>query len=85
MQDTDTLLEISHTPPATQSLISLPLSLSRTLLPQYRPAPDYEQALVQKYGPGVNPANIRATMLYSSQPEISNRHVLEGPTQECED
>lgn len=22
-------------------------------------------------------------MLYSSQPEISNRHVLEGPTQEC--
>ncbi|ROT73234.1 Tyrosine-protein phosphatase non-receptor type 14 [Penaeus vannamei] len=67
------------------SNLSLPStrgSFRRTLLPQYRPAPDYEQALVQKYGPGVNPANIRATMLYSSQPEISNRHVLEGPTQE---
>ncbi|XP_066983162.1 tyrosine-protein phosphatase non-receptor type 14 isoform X1 [Macrobrachium rosenbergii] len=67
------------------SNLSLPStrgSFRRTLLPQYRPAPDYETALVQKYGPGVNPVNVRATMLYSSQPEISNSHVLEGPSQE---
>lgn len=63
------------------SNLSLPStrgSFRRSLLPQYRPAPDYETALVQKYGPGVNPLNIRATMLYSSQPEISNSHVVES-------
>ncbi|XP_042213495.1 tyrosine-protein phosphatase non-receptor type 14-like isoform X2 [Homarus americanus] len=67
------------------SNLSLPTtrtSFRRSLLPQYRPAPDYETALVQKYGPGVNPANLRATMLYSSQPEISNSHVMEGTAHE---
>ncbi|XP_071523847.1 tyrosine-protein phosphatase non-receptor type 14 isoform X2 [Panulirus ornatus] len=66
------------------SNLSLPSTRGsfRSLLPQYRPAPDYETALIQKYGPGVNPANIRATVLYSSQPEISNSCVVEGSTQE---
>ncbi|XP_045598468.1 tyrosine-protein phosphatase non-receptor type 14 isoform X2 [Procambarus clarkii] len=67
------------------SNLSLPSargSFRRSLLPQYRPAPDYETALIQKYGPGVNPANVRATMLYSSQPEISNSHVMEGNAHE---
>lgn len=67
------------------SNLSLPSargSFRRSLLPQYRPAPDYETALIQKYGPGVNPANIRATMLYSSQPEISSSHVMEGTAHE---
>ncbi|KAK3871834.1 hypothetical protein Pcinc_023038 [Petrolisthes cinctipes] len=67
------------------SNLSLPStrgSFRRSLLPQYRPAPDYETALIQKYGPGINPANIRATVLYSSQPEISNTHILEGTPHE---
>ena len=56
--------------------------LNRALLPQYRPAPDYDTALVQKYGPSVDPAAVRATVLYSSQPEISTKaHISENPSE----
>ncbi|KAF5270426.1 hypothetical protein FQR65_LT05614 [Abscondita terminalis] len=53
----------------------------RSLLPSYRPAPDYETAVQQKYrnssGPISDPEPLRNThpMLYSSQPEI---HQTDG-------
>lgn len=48
----------------------------RSMLPSYRPAPDYETAVQQKYrnssGPIATREPLRAThaILYSSQPEI---------------
>ncbi|XP_054272047.1 tyrosine-protein phosphatase non-receptor type 14 [Macrosteles quadrilineatus] len=43
----------------------------RAMLPSYRPAPDYETAVQQKYrGQGA--------LLYSSQPEIHQGHLHEG-------
>lgn len=48
----------------------------RSLLPSYRPAPDYETAVQQKYRNSSGPISTREplrsghTILYSSQPEI---------------
>ncbi|XP_066137643.1 tyrosine-protein phosphatase non-receptor type 14 [Euwallacea fornicatus] len=45
----------------------------RSLLPSYRPAPDYETAVQQKYrnsSSALLPPNEPHTMIYSSQPEI---------------
>ncbi|VEN49341.1 unnamed protein product [Callosobruchus maculatus] len=59
------------TPPSTADIDTL-----RSLLPSYRPAPDYETAIQQKYrnSSGAIPTRepLRATQpyLYSSQPEI---------------
>ncbi|KAJ8889834.1 hypothetical protein PR048_009338 [Dryococelus australis] len=58
----------------------MPLEKSRTLLPSYRPAPDYETAVQQKYHAAARPSNNigvhpghqvgPAAILYSSQPEV---------------
>ncbi|XP_034253094.1 tyrosine-protein phosphatase non-receptor type 14 isoform X1 [Thrips palmi] len=60
----------------------------RALLPSYRPAPDYETAVQQKYHSGVRqeavPANVvrprhhQLGVLYSSQPEIHQTHLHEN-------
>ncbi|KAJ1532099.1 hypothetical protein ONE63_000728 [Megalurothrips usitatus] len=59
----------------------------RALLPSYRPAPDYETAVQQKYHSGHQqeavPANIarprhQLGVLYSSQPEIHQTHLHEN-------
>ncbi|XP_069702508.1 tyrosine-protein phosphatase non-receptor type 14 [Periplaneta americana] len=57
----------------------------RALLPSYRPAPDYETAMQQKYhssGQTSGNLNIRPNhqvgILYSSQPEIHQTHVQEN-------
>jgi hypothetical protein len=56
----------------------------RALLPSYRPAPDYETAVQQKYhgaGHASGNLNIRPShqigILYSSQPEIHQTHIQE--------
>ncbi|XP_075228092.1 protein tyrosine phosphatase non-receptor pez isoform X2 [Lycorma delicatula] len=48
----------------------------RSMLPSYRPAPDYETAVQQKYSQPTN--NLRGALLYSSQPEIHQTHLQEG-------
>ncbi|XP_033610605.1 tyrosine-protein phosphatase non-receptor type 14 isoform X3 [Cryptotermes secundus] len=57
----------------------------RALLPSYRPAPDYETAVQQKYhGAGHTSGNLNIRpshqigILYSSQPEIHQTHVQEN-------
>ncbi|KAK3926122.1 Tyrosine-protein phosphatase non-receptor type 21 [Frankliniella fusca] len=61
----------------------------RALLPSYRPAPDYETAVQQKYHSGAQqeavPANVarpitrhQLGVLYSSQPEIHQTHLHES-------
>lgn len=47
----------------------------RSMLPSYRPAPDYETAVQQKYSQPTN--NLRGALLYSSQPEIHQTHLQE--------
>jgi hypothetical protein len=56
----------------------------RALLPSYRPAPDYETAMQQKYrGTGHTSGNLNMRpshqigILYSSQPEIHQTHIQE--------
>jgi len=56
----------------------------RALLPSYRPAPDYETAMQQKYrGASQTSANLNMRpnhqigILYSSQPEIHQTHIQE--------
>jgi hypothetical protein len=56
----------------------------RALLPSYRPAPDYETAVQQKYrGAGQTSGNLnirpnhQVGILYSSQPEIHQTHIQE--------
>lgn len=45
------------------------------MLPSYRPAPDYETAVQQKYrGQG---GGLRGAVLYGSQPEIHQTHLQE--------
>nr|XP_018912530.1 PREDICTED: tyrosine-protein phosphatase non-receptor type 21 isoform X2 [Bemisia tabaci] len=47
----------------------------RALLPTYRPAPDYETAVQQKYQ---NQMNNSVSAMYSSQPEIHTAQLHEG-------
>ncbi|RZF46366.1 hypothetical protein LSTR_LSTR011150 [Laodelphax striatellus] len=51
----------------------------RSLLPSYRPAPDYETAMQQQHKYHSQPGNsLRGAVLYSSQPEIHQTHLQEG-------
>ncbi|XP_039288581.1 tyrosine-protein phosphatase non-receptor type 14 isoform X4 [Nilaparvata lugens] len=51
----------------------------RSLLPSYRPAPDYETAMQQQQKYHSQPGNsLRGAVLYSSQPEIHQTHLQEG-------
>ncbi|PSN40910.1 hypothetical protein C0J52_12454 [Blattella germanica] len=56
----------------------------RALLPSYRPAPDYETAMQQKYRGGHTSGNLnmrpnhQVGILYSSQPEIHQTHLQEN-------
>lgn len=66
------------------NLISTLLHGCRALLPSYRPAPDYETAMQQKYrGASQTSANLNMRpnhqigILYSSQPEIHQTHIQE--------
>jgi len=50
----------------------------RALLPQYRPAPDYDTAVQQKYQQVAVLGESRyQQLLYSSQPEIPSSNMLE--------
>lgn len=52
----------------------------RSLLPSYRPAPDYETAIQHKYirqAANISRSNPQVGLLYSSQPEIHQTHIHE--------
>jgi hypothetical protein len=76
--------DYSHDCQCYMNLILTLLHGCRALLPSYRPAPDYETAMQQKYrGANQTSANLNLRpnhqigILYSSQPEIHQTHIQE--------
>ena len=76
--------DYSHDFQCYVNLISTLSHGCRALLPSYRPAPDYETAMQQKYrGASQTSANLNLRpnhqigILYSSQPEIHQTHIQE--------
>ena len=61
------------------AIISPPPQPPPPTVPTYRPAPDYQTAVLSKYGGGVPP---QLAQLYSSQPSLQPSHQASSQTPE---